>query len=188
MLNDFLDFIDEIIIDECFQPICDRIRITFGWSKRVPSAVMKVLAVIGLFPLCVAMVAFGGIWYLLAGLMLLWILGQVTLIAMLVQDEMRDHEFEITKSDSVLDEYRIKGKTDRKFSLVLSFFLLPWVLAGMLTPEFSYIASFYLAGGTANLCDCFFRACTDLPRGKGVFTRMREWFRDFAKQPIPQTT
>lgn len=188
MLNDFLDFIDETIIDGCFQPICDRIRMTLGWSKRVPSAVMKVIAVIGLFPLCVATVVFGSIWYLLAGIMLLWILGQVTLIAVLVQDEMRDNEFEITKSDGVLDEYRIKGKTDRKFSLVLSLFVLPYVLAGMLMPEFSYVTTFYLIGGTANLCDGFFRACTDPPRGKSVFTRMREWFRGFAKQPIPQTS
>jgi len=186
VFNDFLEFIDETIINRCFQPISDKIRTVFGWSKRVPSVVMKVVAIVGLIPACVTMVTIGGIAYLLATFMLLWILAQVLAIVTLVRDEMRNNSSQTTGSESILDKYRVSGKNDRKYALVLSVFALPFILAGILTPEFSYIASFYFVGAIANLCDGFFRACTDLPKGKSIFTRVRAWLRSFTEQATPQ--
>lgn len=188
MLNDFFDWIDEAIINTLFQPICNSIRKHFGWSKRVPASVMKAVAIIGTIPVCGFLVSLGGMMYLLVTILILWILGQVSAIRDLIHDEMLDGESEMMCPSFALDEYRVKGKNGRKFALILSLFVLPFVLAAILTPKLSYVASFLLVSYIADLCDSYFRACIDLPKGKSVFARIQVWIRNFAKQSMPQAT
>lgn len=151
---------------------------------------MKVIAIIGMIPFCVEFVSIGGVAYLFVSVQILWVLGQIQVIRSLIRDEIQNGKSEMITPHNILDNYRVKGKNDRKYALVLSLLVLPFTLALILTPEhnLSVAASFYLVGGIANLCDGYFRACIDLPKGKSVFTRAREWLRNFAKQSVPQAT
>jgi len=54
MFSDIFSFVDDTLIDEYFQPACDRIRNKFGWTKSLPTAVALIIAIVGLAPLTTA--------------------------------------------------------------------------------------------------------------------------------------
>ena len=125
---------------------------------------------------------------LFAAYVALWIIAQTWFIITIIRDEMRDQKSPATNSSAFLDGYRVTGKGSRSTALLLSVFLIPFVLAGISIPEVSYESSFYSIALLANLGDDFFKACTDLPRGKSVFARMKDWFRVHALRPVPHTS
>lgn len=59
MFSEMMDDLDDFLIDRVFQPMCDRIRKTFGWSKRVPAAISDILSAVGLIPLTAWLIFFG---------------------------------------------------------------------------------------------------------------------------------
>ncbi|QQR65393.1 hypothetical protein IPH92_02330 [Candidatus Kaiserbacteria bacterium] len=183
------DLLDDYLIDRLFQPICDRVRKIFGWSKRVPVATMKFLMIIGIIPVCVTAIIRDHAFSIFIGVItLLWIMNQSWLIFTLIKDEIHDGKSEGKGGSSILDGWRVIGRGFRKATLLLSVFLFPFVLAGIATPEMSHVSLFYGIGLLANLGDDFFKACTDLPKGKSVFARMKEWFRNHSLRPVPQTS
>lgn len=190
MLNDLYDLVDDFLIDTVFQPICDRIRKTFGWSKRIPVATMMPLMIIGYIPICVEFVINGdALSYLFAAMLLYLILFVSRLVITLIKDEIHDGTSESTGGSTILDRHRVCEKVEREAGFLLSAFIMtPFVLVGIATPEISLVCIFFGIGWFAFICCLYFRACTDLPRGKSVFARMKDWFRVHALRPVPHTS
>lgn len=86
-----------------------------------------------------------------------------------------------------LDPRRFLSAKDRKVAIALSIIALPPTLLGILDDSagFSLIAWFYLVGGVANLSSAYFKACTDLPPGKSIFAKAKEWFSRLFLRPLP---
>jgi len=186
MPNSTFDLIDNFLIDQCFQPICDRVRRVFGWSKRVPVVFMKALTILGLTPLCGEMMVLGGVFYIFAIVMIVWILVKALLIKILIEEEISESRLERTYTSQALDGYRVWGKNERKQTFLLSIFIIPFVLGATLIPEYRFVIGFYLMGCFTNLFDLFFRACSDLPKGKSVFEKLRERIWSSTRSPVPQ--
>ena len=159
MFSDIFSAIDDTLIDEYFQPVCDHIRKKFGWTKSALAAIALIVAIIGLAPLTT--VSFIGgysiswIFFVPAGMMLFWILVNTLQAACLITAGFRSE----TK-----DSTRLTGMEDRKMTLILSIIALPVVIATLLTypdTDVRIVALAYLIGGIGNICACYFKACTD---------------------------
>lgn len=159
MFSDIFSAIDDTLIDEYFQPVCDHIRKKFGWTKSALAAIALIVAIIGLAPLTT--VSFIGgysiswIFFVPAGMMLFWILVNTLHAACLILARFRSE----TK-----DSTRLTGMEGRKMTLILSIIALPVVIATLLTypdTDVRIVALAYLIGGIGNICACYFKACTD---------------------------
>jgi hypothetical protein len=158
MFSDIFSAIDDTLIDEYFQPTCDRIREKFGWTKSLPTAITLIVAIFGLAPLTTAafIVGYSLSWILFvpAGIMLLWILVNTLWAACLIP---------VGFHSETGDSTRLTGKQDRKWTMVLSIIVLPVILAALTYPDVDVktIAFTYLISGIANICTGYFKACTD---------------------------
>lgn len=158
MFSDIFSFVDNTLIGEYFQPACDRIRNKFGWTKSLPTAVALIIAIVGLAPLTtvsfIAGYSASWIFFLPAGIMLLWILTNTLQAACLIPAGFRSETGDST---------RLTGKKDRKWTMILSIIVLPIVLAALTYPDADVktIALAYLISGIANICAGYFKACTD---------------------------
>ena len=158
MSSDILSFVDDTLIDEYFQPVCDRIREKFNWTKSLPTAIALIIAIVGLAPLMTA--AFIGgysiswILFVPAGIMLFWILVSTLQVAYLIPAG-----FHSETGDST----RLTGEKSRKRLAILSTAMLPIVLVALTYPDADVktMALAYLIGGIANICADYFKACTD---------------------------
>lgn len=158
MFSDIFSCVDITLIDKYFQPVCDRIRKKFGCSKGVPTAIALIIAIVGLAPLTtvifIAGYAVSWVFFILAGIMLLWILVNTFQAAHLISAGFRSE---------TEDSTRLDGKKDRKWTIILSIAVLPIILAALTYPDVDSrtIAFTYLIGGIANICAVYFKACTD---------------------------
>ena len=158
MFSDIYSFVDDTLIDEYFQPACDRIRKNFDWSKSMPTAIALIVAIIGLAPLTTVSFIAGHsaswIFFVPAGIMLLWILMNTFQAAYLIPAGFRSETGSST---------RLTGEKDRRWTMLLSIVILPVVLAALTYPDegVGTIAFAYLIGGIANICAGYFKACTD---------------------------
>lgn len=158
MLSDIFSFVDDTLIDEYFQPACDRIRNKFGWTKSLPTAVALIIAIVGLAPLTTAafIAGYSASWilFLPAGIMLFWILVNTLQVAYLIPAGFRSETGDST---------RLTGEKDRKWTMILSTAVLPIILAALTYPDADVktMALAYLIGGIANICAGYFKACTD---------------------------
>ncbi len=158
MFSDILSFVDDTLIDEYFQPACDNIRNEFGWTKSLPAAVALIIAIVGLAPLTTAafIVGYSVFWmfFVPAGIMLLWILVNTLQIAYLIPAGFRSETGNST---------RLTGQKGRKWTMILSTAVFPIVLAALTYPDADVktMALAYLIGGIANICAGYFKACTD---------------------------
>ncbi len=158
MFSDILSFVDDTLIDEYFQPACDHIRNEFGWTKSLPAAAALIIAIVGLVPLTTAAFIAGHsaswIFFIPAGVMLLWILANTLQIAYLIPAGFRSETGNST---------RLTGQKDRKWTMILSTAVLPIVLVALTYPDADVkkMALAYLIGGIANICAGYFKACTD---------------------------
>ena len=157
MFSDILSFVDDTLIDKYFQPACDHIRNEFGWTKSLPAAAL-IIAIVGLVPLTTAAFIAGHsaswIFFIPAGVMLLWILVNTLQIAYLIPAGFRSETGNST---------RLTGEKDRKWTIILSTAVLPIVLTALTYPDADVktMALAYLIGGIANICAGYFKACTD---------------------------
>ena len=155
---DILSFVDDTLIDEYFQPGCDHIRNKFNWTKSLPTAAALIIAIVGLAPLTTAAFIAGHsaswIFFIPAGVMLLWILVNTLQIARLIPAGFRSETGNST---------RLTGEKDRKWTMILSTVVLPITLAALTYPDADVktMALAYLIGGIANICAGYFKACTD---------------------------
>ena len=159
MFSDIYSFVDDTLIDEYFQPACDRIRKNFDWSKSMPTAIALIVAIIGLAPLTT--VSFIGgysiswIFFVPAGMMLFWILVNTLQAACLIPAGFRSETMNST---------RLTRMEDRKMTMILLIIALPVVIATLLAypdTDVRIVALAYLIGGIGNICACYFKACTD---------------------------
>ncbi len=171
--------VDDWLIERCFQPACDAIRRTTGWSKGIPTAIMLVVATIGLIPLAIV-IFLGGLllfWILFipAAMMFLRIIVSTLEVYSLLSNESRKNQ-----CTDVLDSTRLIEEQNRKETIVFSLAILPLVLAGCTHPdtEAQIVLFFYLIGGIANICADYFKACTDTPPPNQTAWRslFRRWF------------
>ncbi len=171
--------VDDLLIERCFQPVCDTIRRTTGWSKRIPIAITLAVAIIGLVPLAIVTFFCGfhlfWIFFLPAVWMFLWIIVNTLQVYSLLSNESRKNQY-----TDALDSTRLTGEKDRKGTIILSLLALPLALASCVSPDTDVqIVSFsYLIGGTANICAVYFKACTDMPPPNQTAWRalLRRWF------------
>ncbi len=167
--------VDDWLIERCFQPACDAIRHTTGWSKGVPTAITLAVAIIGLVPLAIVTFLGGWILFIPAAMMFLWIVVNTLQVWSLLSNESRKNHY-----TDVLDSTRLTGEKDRKGRIILSLLALPLALVSCVSPDTDVqIVSFsYLIGGTANICAAYFKACTDTPPPNQTAWRslFRRWF------------
>lgn len=175
MLSD----IDDWLIERCFQPACDAIRRTTGWSKGIPTAITLIIAIIGLIPLTIVTFFCGfhlfWIFFLPAVWMFLWIIVNTLQVYSLLSNESQD-----SQCTDALDSTRLTGEKDREWTITLSLVVLPLVLASCTYPDtdVQIVSIFYLIGGIANICAGYFKACTDIPPPNQTAWRalFRRWF------------
>lgn len=171
--------IDDLLIDCYFQPACDAIRRTTGWSKGIPTAITLMIAIIGLVPLAIAAFFCGfrlsWIFFLPAFIMLLWIIISTLQVYSLLSSESRKDQ-----CADALNPARLTGERDRKWTIALSLLALPLALVGCTYPDtdLRIVSISYLIGGAANFCVVYFKACTDIPPPNQTAWRalFRRWF------------
>lgn len=159
MFSNIFSAIDDTLIDEYFQPVCDHIRKKFGWTKSVLAAIALIVAIIGLAPL--ATVSFVGgysiswIFFVPAGMMLFWILVNTLQAACLIPAGFRSETMNST---------RLTGMEDRKMTMILLIIALPVVIATLIAypdTDVRIVALTYLISDIGNICAGYFKACTD---------------------------
>ena len=190
---DILSFVDDTLIDEYFQPGCDHIRNKFNWTKSLPTAAALIIAIVGLAPLTTAAFIAGHsaswIFFIPAGVMLLWILVNTLQIAYLIPAGFRSETGNST---------RLTGEKDRKWTIILSTAVLPIVLTALTYPDADVktMALAYLIGGIANICAGYFKACTDSSEQRfcdektfrGLIRGDRFFQREHARLSLPVDT
>lgn len=146
--------IDEFLIKRCFQPVCNSSGRVLGWSRGVLIAVSSIIASIGLTPLMavtfIAGMYINMLFFLLASFMLLWIGIQAYYVFSLLRNDFKTEE-----------ATRFTEQLVRKHMLILSLLVLPFALIALAYDGMAVITASYLAGGIANICASYFKACTD---------------------------
>ena len=162
MIRNFLSDVDDWLIDSVFQPICDWLRKTFGWSKKVPTALCYLASVAGAVPLIALVIRLGGgsAVFLLVGACLFGIYMAYCLII----DEINGSK---GLPSFLLDSARINGKRSRVIGIPIFFlFVIPALPLVMIVGEGVVTAAIFSL--IAAYCKHFFEACTDFPKGKKV--------------------
>ncbi len=186
MLDEFLNTIDDFLIDRVHQPICDWIRKTFGWSKRIPTAICSSLAGIGFIPLTLFCLSSENIILMIFSYILLlpWVLISSLHTYWLLKEEMYHKN---GQSSMMLDENRVRFIVIRTINLTLSIIIFPFMFTVMTITGGDMIIWSYIAGVLAGLMKGYFQACTDLSKGKTVFQKMKLWISTFFARPLPTT-
>ena len=187
MFEELLTAIDDFLIDRACQPFCNWLQKNFGWSKRVPIAISVIAMIIGITPL-VSRMLFSKYWILMpfASILCIFILVNAQYAYSLIREEIHQKK-NASQRESALDSTRVRFSQPRKINLVAFIIALPSFLIGMNYPEISLLSWGCLIGNIGILASVYFRACTNLPRGKTMFQKIKSWLSTFAVRPQSAT-
>ncbi len=191
--QDFLEAADDFLIDRVAQPICDTVRKTTGWSKRIPIAVALILIAIGLAAYAFAFFKTPAyplfhVLFKLIG-MFLSSLALVVIATACAQILAEFFTATNTRPSSTMAKERLTKKPGRLQTLVTQPILL---LAGILllislsgTIENALGILCYPIG---MILSNYFHACTDLPPGKSLFAKTKEFLGELWVRPRQTTS
>ncbi len=178
MFNSFqklLDAIDDFLIDRVAQPICDKVRKTTGWSKRIP-----IVGAIFLMTICFILMAFAfykiGDFYRWIGVLpFLCALPLIGLMLTLIYDEVSEEE-NTPILQNIMEQGRHAEKHSRRTTLLMWVTLYPFgILALSLLPGIRDIGLYFLLLGIGEFVIPYFVVCTDIPPGKTFLLKCRRF-------------
>lgn len=170
MKKGFFRSIDDYLIDHVFQPICNWLRQTFDWSKRVPQVVLLFAAVIGYVPVITWFIALAEIiavdkksWLLFfTFLLMIDCLHEIVKIYQLIQKGLQSDEL-----SEALDNTRLSEFLPRTTHLIASAVALP-LIAGILFisvhSDEAVVLLWWIMNVVSSLAASYFSACIDLPK------------------------
>lgn len=190
MLDSFqelLDAIDDFLIDRVAQPICDKVRKTTGWSKRIP-----IVGAIFFMTICLILMAFafykiGDFYRWIGGLLFLWALLLVGLALILIYEEVSEEK--TPSIQDIMEQARLIGRHSRQTTLVMWIIIVaPGGLALFILPGIRDIGLNILLAAIAEFAIPYFVACTDLPPGKNLFAKMKAFLGTLRLRPVSAPT
>lgn len=185
MLTDFYQkAIDDVIIDSVCQPLCDKVRGIFGWTKRVLAALTIALSVVCYLYLVIDCVLTGKNGSAVVFLAVV-ILVQAWKIYRLLSEERNSHRQEQPHSATAMNSARVRNICQRRILFWLFLLFLPLLLVAMTIPALSLIAGSIATIMLMDLLEGWFQACTDLPHGKTAIEKLREQIANFSLHPEP---
>lgn len=162
----FLQQFDDWLIDSVFQPLCDFLRRTFGWSKRVPAAVALLLSVAGFLPLILKALSEEGFFRMLGAALVIFLLFDCVSIHKLFMNELSGIKEENTYYLHFL--LREFASLYRVIKLIILFLLTVFLFV---TLWWGPLPLHYRLLGLANIAFIletaseYFLVCRDLPPG-----------------------
>lgn len=183
MFSRLFHALDDFLIDRIFQPICDALRKLFGWTKEVLMGISFIAAAICFMPLCVFIFDDGTFiiagWALIA-LIIWWSWFSARLIRKGTSKKGTGYT-----GSTTLDAARTILFVPRMALFVIVATMIPfliWLICA--TPSVSFMLSAFTAGIIFAISVLYFQACTDLPPGKTIFAKAREWFARHSARPV----
>jgi hypothetical protein len=173
--------IDDFLIDHVFQRGCDFLRKTFGWSRRVPSAVGFMVISICYVPEFFYCILSGDT--ILCVLAVVIVVGAALKAFFLLRSEVDGCDDQQMMSMAFSPE-RLKEVMWRKVDLIYIVLLFPIWLSSftLVLPGVNWVAGAFF-GWTLAL---YFRACTDLPPGETRYAKLKWWLREFRGSFAPR--
>ena len=166
MIRNFLSDVDDWLIDSVFQPICDWMRKTFGWSKKIPTAICYLASVAGCVPMISFLIRSGSV-AVTVPVFIVCLFG-IYLAYCLIVDEIHDNK---SFGSLLLEGQRITAKRSRMFAIPLCFlFVIPWLILFLILGL--GIVAALLFGLLTACCKHYFEACTDRPKPKKFFAKV----------------
>ncbi len=182
MLNKLLNAVDDFIIDRLAQPVTDLVRRLTGFSKRIPCSATLLLCAMSFIPISIEMVGSGIPGAVVMGLFNIFI-ALIAAYASFVFISLELHEREESAHTSAIDDERIRGKAPRLGVLFTGILLVVCGFAlHRISPRYDWVFPIIL-GQLSLISFLYFKACTDLPRGKTAFTKLKEILEKFFLSP-----